>query len=377
MRKAGYGLAGVVIGLIMYVLLLTEMPTVVSVKTNITEFEVAAEDSISDYITDDEYYKGGSVMPFSKNGSYHLVEEDIEGYTNAGIIKYGKLDPTFFFSSVPEPEEGEVDEDGVRKPTESYQGVKIDINNASKEDLMKVSGIGELRADNIIKYREENGPFKSIDELKNVSEVDEILYKRIKEYFTVGSTQNTSDERETFEGYKVTDGMGGGSKDIQRGFNIHSKGEEERDTHFIKKEFSSSGILPVKEAYYKISSKFGKRTDPIENNESIHLGLDIASEGINGEEIYSVLSGDVIATGLDSKGYGNYIIIDHGGFETLYAHMAETSPLKMGDKVEVGEVVGNIGNTGRSTGPHLHFEVSIGELKFDPEVFLSEISKGD
>lgn len=112
-------------------------------------------------------------------------------------------------------------------------------------------------------------------------------------------------------------------------------------------------ICPIK-ASYRMSSAFGPRLDPITGKKSYHKGQDFSCP--TGTPIYSSMGGKVIFSG-ESWFYGKHIIIDHGnGYQTLYAHMSKTIATK-GTYVTQGTRIGLVGNTGYSTGPHLHFTV--------------------
>lgn len=112
-------------------------------------------------------------------------------------------------------------------------------------------------------------------------------------------------------------------------------------------------IHPIKAAY-RMSSAFGSRLDPITGKKSYHKGQDFACP--TGTPIYSSMGGKVIFSG-ESWLYGKHIIIDHGnGYQTLYAHMSKIIAQK-GTYVTQGTRIGLVGNTGYSTGPHLHFTV--------------------
>jgi len=106
----------------------------------------------------------------------------------------------------------------------------------------------------------------------------------------------------------------------------------------------------------KVASGYGTRIDPIYGTLRFHAGMDFTAK--EGTDIYA--TGDGIVTWADwRQGYGNCIIIDHGyGFETLYGHMS-AYVAKLGQKVKRGELIGKIGSTGKSTGPHLHYEVHV------------------
>jgi murein DD-endopeptidase MepM/ murein hydrolase activator NlpD len=116
-----------------------------------------------------------------------------------------------------------------------------------------------------------------------------------------------------------------------------------------------------------ISSGFGYRADPFTGGAAFHAGLDF--KGPIGAPIYSAAAGRVSFAGVQ-QGYGNVIEVDHGnGLMTRYAHMSGFRA-RVGQAVEAGQVIGLIGNTGRSTGPHLHFEVRINDRVVNPRPFL-------
>jgi len=116
-----------------------------------------------------------------------------------------------------------------------------------------------------------------------------------------------------------------------------------------------------------ISSGFGYRADPFTGGAAFHAGLDF--KGPIGAPIYSAAAGRVSFVGVQ-QGYGNTVEIDHGnGLMTRYAHMSGFRA-RVGQSVEAGQVIGLIGNTGRSTGPHLHFEVRINDRAVNPRPFL-------
>lgn len=146
------------------------------------------------------------------------------------------------------------------------------------------------------------------------------------------------------------------------------------DISDIETRIKSEGVLPVKSQYYGITSQFGPRKDPFTGKERFHAGLDIANEGIAGREVFSVLNGEVKNVTYNSS-LGNFVIINHGYFDTVYAHLeAFGRNLKIGDKIESGTIIGYVGSTGRSTGPHLHLEFDIEGVKLNPERFMNIIN---
>ncbi len=122
---------------------------------------------------------------------------------------------------------------------------------------------------------------------------------------------------------------------------------------------------PVKNAW--ISSRFGRRTDPFSGRVANHLGVDFAAP--SGTEIVSVASG-VVITASDQGDFGLMVEINHGGgVITRYAHASELL-VQEGDLVRNGDLIALVGSTGRSTGPHLHFEVMVNGRRVDPMPFI-------
>jgi hypothetical protein len=115
-------------------------------------------------------------------------------------------------------------------------------------------------------------------------------------------------------------------------------------------------IQPVNNKDLKrMASGFGYRTDPIYKTTKFHAGMDFASPV--GTEIYATGDGVIARADADASGYGNHVRINHGyGYMTLYGHMSKIN-VRPGQKVKRGDVIGFVGNTGKSVGPHLHYEV--------------------
>ena len=118
----------------------------------------------------------------------------------------------------------------------------------------------------------------------------------------------------------------------------------------------------------RIASGFGTRIDPVYKTMKFHAGLDFAAP--QGTPIYATANGVVSFSGNAGNGYGNHVIIDHGfNYETLYGHMVRVKA-RAGQRVMRGEVIGWVGSTGKSTGPHLHYEVHKSGQKLDPIYFF-------
>jgi len=124
--------------------------------------------------------------------------------------------------------------------------------------------------------------------------------------------------------------------------------------------------LPVR-GDYRISSGFGIRNDPFTGGLAMHEGLDFTAN--TGTQVIATAKGTVTRSGWDF-GYGNVIEVQHAeGFSTRYAHMSKRIA-QVGDSVERGTVLGEVGSTGRSTGPHLHYEVFIRDRVINPAQVL-------
>lgn len=114
----------------------------------------------------------------------------------------------------------------------------------------------------------------------------------------------------------------------------------------------------------RIASGFGYRIDPIYKDRRLHAGLDFTAA--SGTPIYATADGVVRDAGFNTGGYGNRVLIYHGfGYETTYSHMYKIKA-RVGERVKRGEVIGYIGSTGKSTGPHLHYEVHRNGVPVDP-----------
>ncbi len=132
---------------------------------------------------------------------------------------------------------------------------------------------------------------------------------------------------------------------------------------------ATPAIQPVSNKDLKrIASGFGYRIDPVYKTVKLHPGLDFTAPA--GTPIYATADGTIEFAGNSGDGYGNHIIINHGfGYKTLYGHMYRIKA-KRGQRVVRGEVIGWVGSTGKSTGPHCHYEVIKNGIKLDPIYFF-------
>ena len=157
---------------------------------------------------------------------------------------------------------------------------------------------------------------------------------------------------------------------------IHSQNGKNQLTQYdfvnkpIEKNFSKI-VMPLNREI-SITSPYGTRMHPIFGASKFHNGIDLAA---NYENVYSVLDGIVTETGWDNNGGGNYIKIKHfNRFETAYLHLSEIY-YRVGEFVKAGFIIAKSGNSGNSTGPHLHFSVKEFGQNINPTHFLNDLIK--
>lgn len=113
----------------------------------------------------------------------------------------------------------------------------------------------------------------------------------------------------------------------------------------------------------RVASGYGWRIDPVYHTKRFHHGMDFTAP--TGTEVYATGNGTISFVGW-KQGYGNTVMVDHGfGYETLYAHLYK-GLVRVGQKVKRGDIIALVGNTGKSTGPHLHYEVHLQDKAVDP-----------
>ncbi len=133
----------------------------------------------------------------------------------------------------------------------------------------------------------------------------------------------------------------------------------------MKKSLATTRQSPVKKGNYRLTARFGQSGGRWSSGR--HTGLDFA--GRTGTDIKAAASGTVVKAGYDGA-YGNCVEIKHAnGWTTVYAHLSDID-VRKGQKVQTGDQIGDMGSTGNSTGPHLHFEVKKGDTFVDPEAWL-------
>lgn len=125
--------------------------------------------------------------------------------------------------------------------------------------------------------------------------------------------------------------------------------------------------FPLDTAEWRLSGSYGWRTDPLTGEEAFHRGADLACA--EGTPVLAALSG-IVTAARRSSSYGNYVRLCHpGGQETIYAHL-QYAFVRAGEVVQAGQLLGTVGQTGRATGAHLHFELLVRGVHCDPSALL-------
>jgi len=142
------------------------------------------------------------------------------------------------------------------------------------------------------------------------------------------------------------------------------KGLEQQVEHQQAKEEATPSLWPIEG---NVTSGFGMRRSPFGGGREFHTGVDVAAP--RGTTVHVAAAG-IVRMASFNGGYGNVVFVDHGfGFSTVYAHLSRIS-VRVGQEVEKGQLVGLVGSTGRSTAPHLHYEVRVGGTPVNPMRFL-------
>lgn len=249
-----------------------------------------------------------------------------------------------------------------KKLKEDISYLLIEFNEINKRIIESEAILQEIKEKDSIIY-------KSIFDIENITRKDfEVYYDDLsaKEYSTIVNETNERISRLNSKLDKELYII----QDIEKTAYSH----QEMLTHL-------PAIQPIdNKDLRKTASGWGYRIHPIYKIKKFHYGIDFTAP--IGTPIYSTADGEIqyIIKNTDkaSKGYGNLIIIDHGyGYRTLYAHMQKFG-VKQGETVKRGEIIGYVGNTGLSTGPHLHYEVIKNGRKVNPvHYFFNDLSPED
>ena len=216
--------------------------------------------------------------------------------------------------------------------------------------------------------------------LDNVQDRDDNIYRVIFEADPIPSSIRKAgiggvNRYEKLEGYNNSELIISTSQKldkISKQLYIQSKSFDEVIEMATKKSdmlASIPAIQPVTNKELKrLSSGYGRRIDPYYKKPKFHYGVDFSAP--KGTAIYATGNGTVKKTKKSRRGFGNHIVIDHGyGYESLYAHMQKYT-VRRGQKVKRGDLIGYVGNSGKSTAPHLHYEVHKDGRKVNPAYYF-------
>ena len=266
---------------------------------------------------------------------------------------------------------------GISFSIYQYSLTKSEPNNSIRIETLKLDTSLSSYQKNLQMYIQQMGEINArVEELDNQTErLQEILKKQIVGKQKLPSLPKKEKEFENQGGPFVNNKLGDQEvqialqalmKKVQIREDIYNETESILLKQSVLKD-TLPDLYPVNVGYN--SSSYGWRVDPFLGIRSFHEGLDFSAA--EGDQIKATAAGMVIATGKTSD-YGNYVKIKHGGgIETRYAHASKIL-VKKGDLVRKDEVIALVGNTGRSTGPHLHYEIRFNGSSLDPRKYLKK-----
>lgn len=242
----------------------------------------------------------------------------------------------------------------------------------------RLSGVDATISDIERSKKEQNLQLSlQVANLELAKERQESLYKEERQQLISAAVNDLKERSEIMEAVIGGIGIKIDNVDIAPKNNANSGGpyiaypEESHDQLLIKadKYVDILTKLPIgRPTAGSISSPYGKRNDPLNSRSAFHAGTDF--RGKRGAKIYATGDG-VVKKAFVNGSYGNYVLISHGnGYTTSFAHMKKFLVQK-GDRVKRGQLIGFIGNTGRSTGPHLHYEIHLNNRPINPKKFLA------
>lgn len=231
------------------------------------------------------------------------------------------------------------------KTIDYFKGLNINFNVINENEVKKDDNINEVNEENDV----------------NENNANENNSKEQTQNGNLQTEGETNNQEENNQDASSTLGVGGGSEiSSEETSTQEQKSQMEIDAQYVKNNYKIA--LPLKGT---ITSRFGPRT-PSSIISANHAGIDI---GVNeGTKIVSAMDGKVMIS--SSQGdYGNHIKIVSGNVTTLYAH-CKTLYVKEGDEIKQGMEIAEVGQTGRATGPHLHFEIRVDDRLVNPEYVL-------
>lgn len=242
---------------------------------------------------------------------------------------------------------------------EKLQNEVISLSGQSKEMMERMERVAELEAE-LQKFIDKYGNQGEFGKLSSLTVDGDDSFGLGGEFIAVHDNEIEQLAHETRDHYLEMSAM---LDEMEK--NVPITLREARQT-----QYSISGTPSEWPTLSKrLTSNFGYRTDPFKGSAAFHAGIDIA--GKVGDPVYAAGAGKVITTDKDSS-HGKYIVVEHpGGLQTWYLHLSGID-VSEGDTVAKGEGIGKLGNTGRSTGPHLHFEIVKQGKQINPLPYLEQ-----
>lgn len=257
----------------------------------------------------------------------------------------------------------------IKRGNVSY--LEIVLRSKSTEDLL--TRVSVLK--HVAKYDS-----KKLQEIKDsMTEVEELKNKLLEEKAQVVSLKSEQDAKKAvLNGYRAESQaiINKLQKDInafEAEYNAAKKAEEAARLAAYRAQTSGSYNVPQNFVGGQflwpsnttlVTSPYGYRIHPVTGKQRFHSGIDIGAG--YGTSIFAANSGTVVVSGYNSGGYGNYVVISHGGgYSTLYAHCSSLL-VSAGQQVSKGQVIAKCGSTGMSTGPHIHFEIQLNGKTTNP-----------
>jgi murein DD-endopeptidase MepM/ murein hydrolase activator NlpD len=295
-----------------------------------------------------KYYYNTSTLRYEKLETPLRVKLlRIFGFVAAALVTAGLISYVAFqFIGSPKEKILEQQNKALR---DNYQDLETELNSV----LQQMKEL-EKRDNDVYRAIFESTPIPDSARAKELEKKLEIAsIEKIKDYQLVASITNTLNN-------------------LNSRIKAQRKSYDEVDDLVKNKEQLLShtpAIQPVSNKdLNRIASGFGYRIDPVYKTTKFHAGLDFSAP--QGTPIYATANGTITLSGNTGNGYGNHVVINHGyGYETLYGHMVRVKA-RNGQSVKRGEVIGWVGSTGKSTGPHCHYEVHKNGQKIDPIYFF-------
>lgn len=262
----------------------------------------------------------------------------------------------------------------IKRGNVSY--LEIVLRSKSTEDLL--TRVSVLK--HVAKYDS-----KKLQQIKDsMVEVEELKSKLIEEKAEVVALKSEQDAKKAvLDGYRaesqaIIDKLQKDINAFEAEYNAAKKAEEAARAAAYRAQTSGSYNVPKNFVGGQfmwpsnttlVTSPYGYRIHPVTGTQRFHSGVDIGAA--YGTSIYAANSGTVIVSGYNSGGYGNYVVISHGGgYSTLYAHCSSLL-VSAGQQVSKGQVIAKCGSTGMSTGPHIHFEIQLNGKTTNPMSYFN------